>query len=106
MSCRVCKRCRLRSYGRPYQLCDQLAGYSIVNIADLGHLPLLQMENPRADSPATPTRSRVTSRLRVSTLWRARRSRSWPTTSVARHWPYRQARRGYRYVAADMQTVL
>jgi glyoxylase-like metal-dependent hydrolase (beta-lactamase superfamily II) len=83
-------------------------GSAIVNIADLGHLPLLQMENPRAEfARDTDPKQGVSSRLRVFDLVASRK-----IPIVAYHFPWpgigHIAKRGegYRYVAADMQTVL
>jgi glyoxylase-like metal-dependent hydrolase (beta-lactamase superfamily II) len=83
-------------------------GSSLVNIADLGHQPQLQMENPRAEfARDTDPKQGVTTRLRVFDMVAAQK-----IPIVAYHFPWpgigHVARRGevYRYVAAEMQTVL
>ena len=83
-------------------------GSSIVNIADLGHQPLLQMENPRAEfARDTDPQQGVTTRLRVFDMVASQK-----IPIVAYHFPWpgvgHVAKRGdgYRYVAAHMQTVL
>ena len=83
-------------------------GSSIVNIADLGHQPLLQMENPRAEfARDTDPKQGVTTRLRVFDMVASQK-----IPIVAYHFPWpgvgHVAKRGdgYRYVAAEMQTVL
>jgi glyoxylase-like metal-dependent hydrolase (beta-lactamase superfamily II) len=83
-------------------------GNSIVNIADLGHAPMLQMENPRAEfTRDTDPKQGVSSRLRVFDMVASQK-----IPIVAYHFPWpgvgHIAKRGesYRYVAADMQTVL
>jgi glyoxylase-like metal-dependent hydrolase (beta-lactamase superfamily II) len=83
-------------------------GSSIVNIADLGHQPALQMENPRAEfARDTDSKQGVTTRLRVFDMVANQK-----IPILAYHFPWpgigHVAKRGegYRYVAADMQTVL
>ena len=81
---------------------------SLVYIADLGHQPLLQMENPRAEfARDTDPKQGVTTRLRVFDMVASQK-----IPIVAYHFPWpglgHVAKRGeaYRYVAAEMQTVL
>lgn len=83
-------------------------GSSIVYIGDLGHQPLLQMENPRAEFAFdTDPKQGVSSRLRVFDM-----VASGKIPIVAYHFPWpglgHVARNGdhYRYVAIEMQTVL
>jgi glyoxylase-like metal-dependent hydrolase (beta-lactamase superfamily II) len=83
-------------------------GSSIVYIADLGHQPLLQMENPRAEfARDTDPKQGVSSRLRVFDM-----VASGKIPIVAYHFPWpgigHVAKDGdhYRYVAIEMQTVL
>jgi glyoxylase-like metal-dependent hydrolase (beta-lactamase superfamily II) len=83
-------------------------GSSIVNIADLAHQPLLQMDNPRAEfARDTDPQQGVTARLRVFDMVASQK-----IPIIAYHFPWpgvgHVAKRGegYRYVAADMQTVL
>jgi glyoxylase-like metal-dependent hydrolase (beta-lactamase superfamily II) len=83
-------------------------GSSIVYIADLGHQPLLQMENPRAEfARDTDPKQGVSSRLRVFDM-----VASGKIPIVAYHFPWpgvgHVAKNGdnYRYVAIEMQTVL
>jgi glyoxylase-like metal-dependent hydrolase (beta-lactamase superfamily II) len=83
-------------------------GRSIINIADLGHQYLLQMENPRAEfARDTDPQQAVSSRLRVFDMAASQR-----TPIVAFHFPWPGVGHvgrhgdGYRYVAAQMQTVL
>jgi glyoxylase-like metal-dependent hydrolase (beta-lactamase superfamily II) len=83
-------------------------GSSLVNIADLGHQPALQMENPRAEfARDTDPKQGVTTRLRVFNMLASQK-----IPIVAYHFPWpgigHIAKRGdgYRYVAIEMQTVL
>jgi glyoxylase-like metal-dependent hydrolase (beta-lactamase superfamily II) len=83
-------------------------GSSIVNIADLGHQPSLQMENPRAEfARDTDPKQGVTTRLRVFDMVANQK-----IPILAYHFPWpgigHVAKRGdrYRYVAVEMQTVL
>jgi glyoxylase-like metal-dependent hydrolase (beta-lactamase superfamily II) len=83
-------------------------GSSIVYIGDLGHQPLLQMENPRAEfARDTDPKQGVSSRLRVFDM-----VASGKIPIVAYHFPWpgvgHVAKNGdnYRYVAIEMQTVL
>lgn len=83
-------------------------GSSIVNIADLGHAPTLQMENPRAEfTRDTDPKQGVATRLRVFDMVTSQKIPilayhfPWPGIGhVAKHGD------GYRYVAEQMQTVL
>ena len=83
-------------------------GSAIVYIGDLGHQPLLQMENPRAEfTRDTDPKQGVSSRLRVFDM-----VASGKIPIVAYHFPWpgvgHVAKNGdnYRYVAIEMQTVL
>ena len=83
-------------------------GSSLVNIADLGHQPQLQMENPRAEfARDTDSQQGVTTRLRVFDMVAGQK-----IPIVAYHFPWpglgHVAKLGeaYHYVAAEMQTVL
>ena len=83
-------------------------GSSIVYIGDLGHQPLLQMKNPRAEfARDTDPQQGVVSRLRVFDM-----VASEQIPIVAYHFPWpgvgHVAKSGdsYRYVAIQMQTVL
>jgi glyoxylase-like metal-dependent hydrolase (beta-lactamase superfamily II) len=81
---------------------------SIVYIGDLGHQPLLQMENPRAEfARDTDPKQGVSSRLRIFDMVA---SRTIPILAYHFPWPGigHVARNGdnYRYVATEMQTVL
>ncbi|HXM31949.1 MAG TPA: MBL fold metallo-hydrolase, partial [Xanthobacteraceae bacterium] len=83
-------------------------GSSLVNIADLGHQPQLQMENPRAEfARDTDPQQGVTTRLRVFDMVASQK-----IPIVAYHFPWpglgHVAKNGeaYRYVAVEMQTVL
>jgi glyoxylase-like metal-dependent hydrolase (beta-lactamase superfamily II) len=82
-------------------------GRSLLNIADLGHQPALQMENPRAEfTRDTDPKQGVTTRLRVFDMVASQR-----IPILAYHFPWpgigHVAKRGdrYRYVAVEMQTV-
>jgi glyoxylase-like metal-dependent hydrolase (beta-lactamase superfamily II) len=81
---------------------------SIVYIGDLGHQPVLQMENPRVEfARDTDPKQGVSSRLRVFDM-----VASGKIPIVAYHFPWpgigHVAKSGdkYRYVAIEMQTVL
>jgi glyoxylase-like metal-dependent hydrolase (beta-lactamase superfamily II) len=81
---------------------------SIVYTGDLGHQPVLQMENPRAEfTRDTDPKQGVSSRLRVFDM-----VASGKIPIVAYHFPWpgigHVTRNGdhYRYVAIQMQTVL
>ena len=83
-------------------------GSSIVYIGDLGHQPVLQMENPRAEfARDTDPKQGVTTRLRVFDMVASQK-----IPIIAYHFPWpgvgHVAKRGegYRYIAADIQTVL
>ena len=83
-------------------------GSSLVNIADLGHQPVLQMENPRAEfARDTDPKQGVTTRLRVFDMVANQK-----VPIIAYHFPWpgigHVAKRGdhYRYAAVEMQTVL
>ncbi len=83
-------------------------GSSLVNIADLGHQPMLQMENPRAEfARDTDPKQGVTTRLRVFDMVANQK-----IPILAYHFPWpgigHVAKHGdrYRYVAVEMQTVL
>ncbi len=83
-------------------------GSSIAYIGDLGHQPLLQMENPRAEfARDTDPQQGVVSRLRVFDM-----VASEQIPIVAYHFPWpgvgHVAKSGdsYRYVPIQMQTVL
>jgi glyoxylase-like metal-dependent hydrolase (beta-lactamase superfamily II) len=83
-------------------------GSSIVNLADLGHQPALQMENPRAEfARDTDPKQGVTTRLRIFDMVA---SQTIPILAYHFPWPGigHVAKRGdgYRYVAVEMQTVL
>jgi formate dehydrogenase accessory protein FdhD len=82
-------------------------GSSLVNIADLAHQPVLQMENPRAEfARDTDPKQGVTTRLRVFDMVANQK-----IPILAYHFPWpgmgHIAKRGdrYRYVAVEMQTV-
>jgi len=83
-------------------------GSSIVYTGDLGHQPVLQMENPRAEfARDTDPKQGVSSRLRIFDMVASGR-----IPIVAYHFPWpgigHVAKNGdnYRYVAIEMQTVL
>ena len=83
-------------------------GSSIVYLADLGHQPVLQMENPRAEfTRDTDPKQGVSSRLRVFDMVAGGK-----IPILAYHFPWpgigHVARSGdsYRYVPIEMQTVL
>jgi glyoxylase-like metal-dependent hydrolase (beta-lactamase superfamily II) len=83
-------------------------GSSLLNIADLGHQPALQMENPRAEfTRDTDSKQGVTTRLRVFDMVASQK-----IPILAYHFPWpgigHVAKRGegYRYVPVEMQTVL
>jgi glyoxylase-like metal-dependent hydrolase (beta-lactamase superfamily II) len=83
-------------------------GSSLVYIGDLGHQPLLQMENPRAEfTRDTDPKQGIVSRLRMFDM-----AASGKIPIVAYHFPWpgigHVARSGdhYRFVATQMQTVL
>jgi glyoxylase-like metal-dependent hydrolase (beta-lactamase superfamily II) len=80
---------------------------SIVYIGDLGHRPLLQMENPRSEfTRDTDPKQGVSSRLRVFDMVAGRK-----IPIVAYHFPWpgvgHVAKNGdsYRYVPIEIQTV-
>jgi glyoxylase-like metal-dependent hydrolase (beta-lactamase superfamily II) len=79
-------------------------GNAIVNIADLGHQPALQMENPRAEfARDTDPKQGVTTRLRMFDMVASQK-----IPIIAYHFPWpgigHVAKRGdrYRYVAVEM----
>lgn len=81
---------------------------AMVYIADLGHQPVLQMENPRAQfTRDTDPKQGVSSRLRIFDMVARER-----IPIIAYHFPWpgigHIARNGdnYRYVPIEMQTVL
>jgi glyoxylase-like metal-dependent hydrolase (beta-lactamase superfamily II) len=81
---------------------------SIVYTGDLGHQPLLQMENPYAEfARDTDPKQGVLSRLRMFDMVSSRK-----IPIIAYHFPWpgigHVAKNGdhYRYVAIEMQTVL
>jgi glyoxylase-like metal-dependent hydrolase (beta-lactamase superfamily II) len=83
-------------------------GDSIVYVGDLGHQPILQMENPRAEfARDTDPEQGVSSRLRIFDM-----VASGKIPIVAYHFPWpgvgHVTKNGdnYRYVAIQMQTVL
>ncbi len=83
-------------------------GSSLVNIADLGHQPALQMQNPRAEfARDTDPKQGATTRVRVFDMVAAQK-----IPIIAYHFPWpgigHVAKRGdrYHYVAVEMQTVL
>jgi glyoxylase-like metal-dependent hydrolase (beta-lactamase superfamily II) len=83
-------------------------GSSIVYTGDLGHQPVLQMENPRAEfARDTDPKQGVSSRLRIFDM-----VASGKIPIIAYHFPWpgigHVTRNGdhYRYVAIQMQTVL
>jgi len=83
-------------------------GSSIVYTGDLGHQPILQMENPHAEfARDTDPRQGVSSRLRVFDMVA---SGKFPILAYHFPWPGigHVTREGdnYRYVAIQMQTVL
>ena len=83
-------------------------GQSLINIADLCHQYVLQMENPRAEfARDTDPQQGVSSRLRIFDMVA---NQKIPIVAYHLPWPGvgHVAKRGdgYRYIAAPMQTVL